>query len=129
MHYVVPNIYGMEQCQIAKLAECVGDLSCVKIACAAVFVSLNNSSIVAFCCYTKISRLEQRLKFKVHGREIGHARQTSQSGSSVENNGKMVHLLSLLQFKNSNWLGVYKPLMYQSELFTLFCELLLRATQ
>ena len=31
--------------QIGKFAECAGDLSCVQIACAAVFVSLNNSSI------------------------------------------------------------------------------------
>ena len=50
------------------------------IACAAVFVSLNNSSIVSYCCYTKILRLEPRLKFKVRGREIGRARQTFQSG-------------------------------------------------
>ena len=66
--------------QIGKFAECAGDLSCVQIACAAVFVSLNNSSIVSFCCFTKISRLELRLKFKVRGREIGRARQTFQSG-------------------------------------------------
>ena len=64
-----------------KFAECAGDLSYVGIACAAVFVSLNNSSIVSFCCFTKISRLEPRLKFKVRGREIGRARQTFQSGS------------------------------------------------
>ena len=43
-------------------------------------MSLNNSSIVSFCCYTKIVRLEPRLKFKVRGREIGRARQTFQSG-------------------------------------------------
>ena len=54
----------------------------VQIACAAVFVSLNNSSIVSFCCFTKISPLEPRLKFKVRGREIGRARQTFQSGTS-----------------------------------------------
>ena len=66
--------------QIGKFAECAGDLSYVQIACAAVFVSLNNSSIVSFCCATKISRLEPRLKFKVRGREIGCARQTFQSG-------------------------------------------------
>ena len=39
--------------QIGKFAECAGDLSFVQIACAAVFVSLNNSSIVSFCCFTK----------------------------------------------------------------------------
>ena len=44
-------------------AECVGDLSCIQISCAAVFVSLNNGSIVSFC-FTKISWLELRLKFK-----------------------------------------------------------------
>ena len=66
--------------QIGKFAECAGDLSFVQIACAAVFVSLNNSSIVSFCCFTKISRLELRLKLKVRGREIGRARQTFQSG-------------------------------------------------
>ena len=66
--------------QIGKFAECVGDLSYIQIACAAVFVPLNNSSIVSFCCFTKISRLEPRLKFKVRGREIGRARQTFQSG-------------------------------------------------
>ena len=69
-----------EATQIGKFAECAGDLSYVQIACAAVFVSLNNSSIVFFCCFTKISRLEPRLKFKVRGREIGRARQTFQSG-------------------------------------------------
>ena len=51
--------------------------------CAAVFVSLNNSSIVSFCCFTKISRVEPRLKFKVRGREIGRARQTFHSGNSA----------------------------------------------
>ena len=66
--------------QIGKFAECAGDLSCIEIACAATFVSLNNSSIVSFCCFTKISRLEPRLKFKVRGRDIGRARQTFQSG-------------------------------------------------
>ena len=66
--------------QIGKFAECAGDLSYVQIACAAVLVPLNNSSIVSFCCFTKISRLEPRLKFKVRGREIGRARQTFQSG-------------------------------------------------
>ena len=69
--------------QIGKFAECAGDLSYVEIACAAVFVSQNNSSIVSFCCFTKISRLEPRLKFKVRGREIGRARQTFQSGLGV----------------------------------------------
>ena len=69
--------------QIGKFAECAGDLSYVEIACAAVFVSLNNSSIVSFCCFTKISRLEPRLKFKVRGREIGRARQTFQSGIQI----------------------------------------------
>ena len=68
--------------QIGKFAECAGDLSNVEIACVAVFVSLNNSSIVSFCCFTKILRLEPRLKFKVRGREIGRARQTFQSGSA-----------------------------------------------
>ena len=29
------------------------DLSYIQIACTALFVSLNNSSIVSFCCYTK----------------------------------------------------------------------------
>ena len=48
---------------------------------AAVYVSQNNSSTVSFCCFTKILRLEPRLKFKVCCREIGHARQTFQSGS------------------------------------------------
>ena len=67
--------------QIGKFAECAGDLSFVRIACAAVFVSLNNGSIVSFCCFTKISRLEPRLKFKVRGGEIGRARQTFQSGA------------------------------------------------
>ena len=66
--------------QIGKFAECAGDLSFVQIAYAAVFVSLNNSSIVSFCCLMKISRLEPRLKFKVRCREIGRARQTFQSG-------------------------------------------------
>ena len=65
--------------QIGKFAECAGDLSYVQIACAAVFVSLNNGSIVSFCCFTKISRL----KFKVRGREIGRARQTFQSGLGI----------------------------------------------
>ena len=71
---------GLVYDQIGKFAKCAGDLSFVQIACAAVFVSLNNSSIVSFCCFTKISRLEPRLKFKVRGREIGRARQTFQSG-------------------------------------------------
>ena len=66
--------------QIGKFAECAGDLSFIQIACAAVFVSLNNSSIVSFHCFAKISRLEPQLKFKVRGREIGRARQTFQSG-------------------------------------------------
>ena len=52
---------------------------------AAVFVSLNNGSIVvSYCCFTKISRLEPRLKFKVRGREIGRARQTFQSGTDAD---------------------------------------------
>ena len=46
-------------------------------------MSLNNSSIVSFCCFTKISLLEPRLKFKVRGREIGRARQTFQFGSRL----------------------------------------------
>ena len=66
--------------QIGKFAECAGDLSYVQIVCVAAFVSLNNSSIVSFCCFTKISRLGPWLKFKVRGREIGRARQTFQSG-------------------------------------------------
>ena len=70
----------ISETQIGKFAECAEDLSFVRIACAAVFVSLNNSSIVSFCCFTKISRLEPRLKFKVRGGEIGRARQTFQSG-------------------------------------------------
>ena len=44
-------------------------------------MSLNNSSIVSFFCFTKTSRLELRLTFEVCGREIGRARQTFQSGS------------------------------------------------
>ena len=72
---------GLIWVQIGKFAECAGDLSFVRIACAAAFVSLNNSSIVSFCCFTKISRLEPRLKFKVRGGEIGRARQTFQFGS------------------------------------------------
>ena len=40
--------------QIGKFAECAADLSYVKIACAAVFVSQNNSSIVSFCCFTRL---------------------------------------------------------------------------
>ena len=48
-------------------------------------MSLSNSSIDSFCCFTKISRLERRLKFKVRGREIGRARQTFQSGPSSDN--------------------------------------------
>ena len=43
-------------------------------------------SIVSFCCFTKISWLGPRLKFKVHGREIGHARQSFQSGSHGKDN-------------------------------------------
>ena len=43
-----------------------------------IFVSLSSSSIVSFCCFTKSLRLEPRLKFKVHGEEIGHTRQTFQ---------------------------------------------------
>ena len=75
---------GLQPGQIGKFAECAGDLSFVQIVCAAAFVSLNNSSIVSFCCLTKILRLEPWLKFKVRGREIGHARQTFQSGSQAE---------------------------------------------
>ena len=70
----------LDRTQIGKFAECAGDLSFVQNACAAVFVSLNNCSIVSFCCFAKISRLEPWLKFKVRGREIGRARQTFQSG-------------------------------------------------
>ena len=66
--------------QIGKFAECAGDLSYIQISCAAVFVSLNDSSIVSSCCFTKISQLEPWLKFKVCGREIISARQTFQSG-------------------------------------------------
>ena len=65
---------GWEVCRMR------GDLSYVKIACAAVFVLQNNSSIVSFCCFTKILGLEPQLKFKVRGREIDRARQTFQSG-------------------------------------------------
>ena len=67
--------------QIGKFAECMGDLSYIQISCAAVFLLPNNSSIVSFCCFTKISELEPWLKFKVRSREIGHVRQTFQSGS------------------------------------------------
>ena len=73
-----------EKIQIGKFAECAGDLSYVQIACAVAIVSLNNRSIVFFCCYTEISWLEPRLKFKVRGREIGRARQTFQSGRRCE---------------------------------------------
>ena len=73
----------MDKIETGKFAECAGDLSYVEIACAAVFVSLNNSSIVSFCCFTKISRLEPRLKFKVCNTEIGSARQTFQSGTKL----------------------------------------------
>ena len=73
----------MNASQIGKFVECAGDLSYVQIVCAAAFVSLNNSSIVSFCCFTKISRLEPRLKFKVRGRVIGRTRQTFQSGMQV----------------------------------------------
>ena len=83
MNGTCTNGGGGLSAQIGKFAECVGDLSFVQIACAAVFVSLNNSSIVSFCCFTKLSQLEPRLKFKVRGREIGHARQTFQSGSQL----------------------------------------------
>ena len=72
---------SLHTCQMGKFAESAGDLSYIQISCAAVFVSLNNSSIVSFCCFTKISRLEPRLKFKVCGSEIGRARQTFQSGT------------------------------------------------
>ena len=66
--------------QIGKFAECAGDLSYIQISCAAVFAPLNNSSIVSFCCFKKISWLEPGLKIKVCGRVIGRARQTFQSG-------------------------------------------------
>ena len=56
------------------------DLSYVQIACTAVFVSLNNSSTISFCCFMKTSPLEPSLKFKVRGREIGRTRQAFQSG-------------------------------------------------
>ena len=39
---------------IGKFAECEGDLSYVEIASTAVFVSQNNSSIVSFCCFSKL---------------------------------------------------------------------------
>ena len=85
------EVLSMTMLQIGKFAECAGDLSFVQIACAAVFVSLNNSSIVSFCCFTKISRLEPRLKFKVRGREIGRARQTFQSGPCSTKTDKIFH--------------------------------------
>ena len=66
--------------QIGKFAECAGDFSYIQIAGEAVFVSLNNSSEVSFCCFMKILRLKPQLKFKVRGREIRHAWQTFQSG-------------------------------------------------
>ena len=78
--FCAPKLKLVSAPQIGKFAECAGDLSYVQIVCAAAFVSLNNSSIVSFCCFTKISRLEPWLKFKVRGREIGRARQTFQSG-------------------------------------------------
>ena len=61
---------------MGKFAECAGDHSKIQIACAAVFLSLNNDSLVSFNCFTKISRLQLQLKLKVQGREIGPARQT-----------------------------------------------------
>ena len=64
-----------------KVCRMCGDPSYFEIACVAVFVSQNNSSIISFCCFTKISWLEPRLKFEVRGREIGRAKQTFQSGS------------------------------------------------
>ena len=60
---------GKAKGQIGKFAECTGDLSYVQNACVAVFVSPNNSFIVSFCCFTKISWLEPQLKFKVSSRE------------------------------------------------------------
>ena len=71
--------------QTGKFAECAGNLSYIQISCTAVFVSLNNSSIVYFCCFMKILQLEPWLKFKVDGREIGYARQTFQSGEESWN--------------------------------------------
>ena len=87
--------------QIGKFAECAGDLSYVQIACAAAFVSLNNSSIVSFYCFTKISRLESRLKFKVRGREIGCARQTFQSGLCGGSSARSSRENNNLLFKNN----------------------------
>ena len=49
-------------CRLESLQN-AQDLCYVKIAFVAVFVSLNNSSIVSFCCFMKISQL----KFKVCG--------------------------------------------------------------
>ena len=77
---ILSSDWIMLNLQIGKFAECAGDLSFVQIACTAVFASLNNSSIVSFCCFTKILRLEPQLKFKVRGGEIGRARQIFQSG-------------------------------------------------
>ena len=62
--------------QIGKFAECTVDLSNIQTACAAVFVSL--SKLYCFLLlFTKISLLEMWLKFKVRGREIGHAKLSS----------------------------------------------------
>ena len=64
-----------------------------EVSCAAVFVSLNNGSIVSFCCFLKILQQEARLKFKVRGREISRTRQTFQSGC---NGGPYCHVSQIV---------------------------------
>ena len=66
--------------KIRKVVECLGQLSFIKIICAALFVSLNNR-LIAFCCpfFMKISLLALQRKFKGNGREISLAEQTFQS--------------------------------------------------
>ena len=63
----------------------VRDHCYIQITCLALFVSLNDSSIVSF--FMKILLQEPLQKFKVRSREISHARQTFQSGM-----GSAVHL-------------------------------------
>ena len=50
-----------------------------QINCTAVFLSLNNSSIVSFSCLTKILWLKLQLKFKACGRDFDNTTQTIQS--------------------------------------------------
>ena len=84
-----------------------GSLLC-PIACTAIFVSLNNGSIVSFCCFTIILWLELWLKFKVCGREISRARQTFQPGpktSSVELNVCVQVMVHIKLINNAVCLG------------------------